>query len=77
MEKYFQGTEVNAYTSYKKIFKKWDLDIIAIPAFSVNHAKIALNALDHEINVICEKLMALSTADCDRIIEKEKKPRQN
>lgn len=71
IEKYFQGIKIKTYSSYEKMLENEKLDIVAIATFSGNHAEIALRALDYDINVICEKPMALSTEDCDKIIEKE------
>lgn len=71
MEKYFPGSKIKAYSSFEKMLENERLDIIAIATFSGNHAEIALKALDYDVNVICEKPMALSTEDCDKIIEKE------
>jgi predicted dehydrogenase len=72
IEKHFPD-KVNTYTSYEKMLQKEELDIVAVCTYSGNHADISLKLLDHDINVISEKPMALSTKDCNQIIEKEKK----
>ncbi|MHA1757549.1 MAG: Gfo/Idh/MocA family protein, partial [Promethearchaeota archaeon] len=72
IEKFF-NREIKVYTSYEDLLDKEELDVIAIATPSGSHAEIALKALENDVNVICEKPMALSTYDCDKLIEKEKK----
>lgn len=58
------------YTDYKKmIAEHGDIRLISIATESGKHAEIALFCIEHDINVIIEKPMAMSIADADRIIE--------
>jgi predicted dehydrogenase len=47
-----------------------DLELIAIATSSGLHAEIALHCIDHGINVIIEKPMAMSMADAEEIIKR-------
>ncbi len=59
------------YTDYKKMIESNpDLELVAIATSSGNHAEIALYCIDHGINVIIEKPMAMSMADADEIVRR-------
>lgn len=73
LEELVPGTVINTYTSYKEMFKKERLDVVAITTESGAHAQIAVDALAAGIHIICEKPMALSIADCDRINDEVKR----
>lgn len=60
----------NSYTDYNEMINKEDLDLVAICTESGKHAKIALDCIDKEINLIIEKPIALSIEDANQIIEK-------
>ena len=49
------------------------LDVVAISTESGNHHDVAVDLLNKGIHVILEKPMALSTRDCDAIIEASKR----
>ena len=53
-------------SDYRQIFGKVDAAILAVPHHL--HAPIAVDLLNHGTHVLVEKPMALSTADCDRMI---------
>jgi len=57
------------YTDYRKMMLELKPDVVAIATESGYHAEIACDILKSGANVILEKPMALSTTDCDRIIE--------
>lgn len=59
------------YADYKKMIEEHpDLELIAIATSSGVHAEIALYCIDHRINVIIEKPMAMSMADAEEIIKR-------
>lgn len=59
------------YTDYKKMIEEHpDLELIAIATSSGVHAEIALYCIDHGINVIIEKPMAMSMSDAEEIIKR-------
>lgn len=65
-----ENTEIKRYTDYKEMVKENDLDLIGIATESGIHAEIALYCIDHGINVIIEKPMAMSMADAEEIIRR-------
>ena len=71
------GLEKNAsikrYTDYKKMIEENDLELVGIATESGLHAEIALYCIEHGINVIIEKPMAMSIADANKIIELSEK----
>jgi len=59
------------YTDYKTmIAENPDLELVAVATESGVHAEIALYCIDHGINVIVEKPMAMSMADADEIVRR-------
>ncbi len=57
------------YTDYKKLIDESALDLVAVATDSGEHAAVALYAIEHGVNVIIEKPVAMSIKDADRIIE--------
>lgn len=61
---------IKRYAEYKKLISENpDIELISIATESGIHAEIALYCIDHGINVIIEKPMAMSLADADKIIK--------
>jgi len=59
------------YTDYKTmIAENPDLELVAVATESGVHAEIVLYCIDHGINVIVEKPMAMSMADADEIVRR-------
>lgn len=59
------------YTDYKKMIEEHpELELVAIATSSGAHAEIALYCIDHGINVIIEKPMAMNMADAEEIIKR-------
>lgn len=60
---------IRRYTDYKELIREnSDVELISIATESGLHAEIAIYCIEHNINVIIEKPMAMSMADADRII---------
>jgi UDP-N-acetyl-2-amino-2-deoxyglucuronate dehydrogenase len=68
----FSDINVKSYTSYEKMFTENKIDVVAVATESGYHPEITINSLKAGSNVICEKPMALSVTDCDKIIEASK-----
>jgi len=60
---------VHIYSDYKELLEKEDVELVAIATESGNHAKIALDCIAADVNLIIEKPIALSLEDADNIIE--------
>lgn len=59
------------YTDYKKMIEEHpELELVAIATSSGCHAEIALYCIDHGINIIIEKPMAMNMADAEEIIRR-------
>jgi UDP-N-acetyl-2-amino-2-deoxyglucuronate dehydrogenase len=68
------NNNISRYTDYKKmISENPDLKLISIATDSGKHAQIALYCIEHRINVIIEKPMAMGMADAFRIIEESER----
>lgn len=73
LEKHDLQNDLNIarYTDYKKMIQEHpEIRLIAIATSSGAHAEIALYCIDHGINVIIEKPMAMSMADAEEIIRR-------
>ncbi|QDW73666.1 Gfo/Idh/MocA family oxidoreductase [Lachnospiraceae bacterium KGMB03038] len=64
---------IKRYTDYKKMIEENEIELVGIATESGNHAEIALYCIDHGINVIIEKPMAMSIADAEEIIQRSEK----
>lgn len=64
-------TDAPRYTDYKKMVEEHpELELVAIATDSGVHAEIALFCIDHGINVIVEKPMAMSMQDASEMIKR-------
>lgn len=66
--------KVKRYADYKEMIAKHpDLELIAIATPSGVHAEIALYCIDHGINLIIEKPIAMNMKDAEEIVQRGKK----
>lgn len=68
-----KDTSIKRYTDYKKLLDENQIELAAIATESGLHAEIALCCIDHGVNVIIEKPMAMSIQDADEIIKRAAK----
>lgn len=61
---------IKRYTDFKEMIAENDIDLISIATESGIHAEIALHCIDHGVNVIIEKPMAMSMDDAEEIIRR-------
>jgi len=61
--------DVTAYSDYKEMLEKEDIDVVTIATESGYHAEIAIYAMKKRKHVIVEKPMALSIKDADEMIK--------
>ena len=67
----FPGIET--YPSVAAMLKKSDVNLVAIITPHNTHAKLALQCLKAGVGVCCEKPFAVTTAECDAMIQAGKK----
>ncbi len=60
------------FTDYRKMLEM-DLDIVDICTPPYLHARMVLDSLEHEKNVLVEKPLALAKSECEEIINGERK----
>ena len=74
LDKHDLGSDasIKRYENYKQLIDENDLDLVAVATSSGLHAEIVLYAVEHSINVIVEKPMAMSTLAAQQIIDKAK-----
>lgn len=66
-----KDSTIARYTDYKIMIEEHpELELVAIATSSGVHAEIALYCIDHGINVIIEKPMAMNMADAEEIIHR-------
>ena len=68
----FQATwpEVRTYTDYMKMLEDEDLDLLSVATSDHRHAQIVVDAAEQGVRgILCEKPIATSLADADRMIE--------
>ncbi len=70
-EKDFPGIET--YSSVSEMLKKSDVNLITIITPHNSHAKLALQCLKAKRHVVCEKPLAITTAECDAMIAAARK----
>ena len=63
-------TSIKRYTDYKKMIEENEIELVGIATESGLHAEIALYCIDHGINLIIEKPMAMSMQDATEIIKR-------
>ena len=63
-------SSIHRYTDYREMIEKEQPQLVGIATESGVHAQIALFCIDHGVNVIIEKPMAMSIADANEIIHR-------
>lgn len=61
-------SDVALYTDFGKMLREQKLDIVSVCLPTYLHAQYAIQALEAGVNVLCEKPMAMTVAECDSII---------
>ena len=64
---------IQTYTSVAEMLRKSDVNLITIITPHNTHAKLALQCLKAGRHVVCEKPLAITTAECDQVISAAKK----
>jgi len=66
-------TNIEVYHDLEQMLDKAKLDAISLTLPTYLHATCSEQALSRGVNVLCEKPMALTTADCDRMVKAAQK----
>ena len=72
-KKKFGLTDAEVFDDHHKILDRDDIDLVSVCTPPYTHAEIAINFLNAGKNVIVEKPMAPSLAECDKMIEAAEK----
>lgn len=67
-QRYAAEQGLHVYNSLEEILADENCDIVLIATPNQHHKEIALEALNHKKNVVCEKPAVLSSADMTEII---------
>lgn len=67
------GLQARDYKDYHDLIKDKEVQVVVITASNEAHADIAVAALNANKYVFCEKPLAISAADCEKVIEAERK----
>lgn len=57
------------YTDYRELIARDDLDLVVNASYSDQHVPISIEAMEAGRNVLCEKPLARTVADVDRLVE--------
>ena len=63
------GLSCDTYENHEEILSRQDIDLVDVCTPPYCHAKITVNALRSGKNVVCEKPMAASLAECDAMLK--------
>ncbi len=66
---------IATYSSVTTMLKRSDVELLAIITPHNTHAKLALQCLNAGRHVVCEKPLAITTAECDKMIAAARKNR--
>ena len=65
--------DFKAYTDYKEMLKDKSIDLIINSTMSKDHIPVSIEAMEAGFNVLCEKPLARTVADVDKVIEASKR----
>ena len=66
-----EGAKV--YTDYKEMIEKEDLEVVNVCTPNKSHSPISVYAMEHDCHVMCEKPMAKTYADAQKMLEAHKR----
>ena len=67
------GSKITAYQDLKKLLANPEIDVVSITSYPYEHAQFAVMAARAGKHIICEKPLALSWADCQKVAAAVKK----
>lgn len=66
---HYGNLSAKLYTDVDELLGDREIDVVFVCTPNNTHAPIAIKALEHGKHVLCEKPMAISSADCCRMVE--------
>ena len=66
---HYDFSKYNLYTSIDKMLAEEEFDFVDITLPTYLHSEVSVRALNKGIHVLCEKPMALNSADCARMCD--------
>ena len=66
----FTGIEI--FTDFDEMIASGKVDVVSITLPTFMHAECSIKALESGLDVLCEKPMALNSADCQRMVDAAK-----
>ena len=63
------GLDCEVLDDHRQLLDRGDIDLVDVCTPPYVHAEISVNCLNSGFNVLCEKPMAASLEECDRVIE--------
>jgi len=74
LTKYCEQYDIpHKYTDYNEMLEKENLDAISVTTWNAEHCAATIAALNHGVNVLCEKPMAMNAAQAEEMFEAAKK----
>lgn len=67
------GKDARVYTDYRELLEKEELDIVYVCTPNRSHSEITVAALESGAHVMCEKPMAINTAEAKKMVEAAKR----
>ena len=67
------GNSVELFSSYTEMVERTNLDILVVDGIFNRHFEMALYGLENNINVFCEKPVAFTSTECEKLKIAEKK----
>ena len=68
-----KDSNIKLYSDYADMIEKEELDAVDICAPSYLHKEISVYALERDLHVLCEKPMAITSDDADKMVKAAKK----
>ncbi|QQS28489.1 MAG: Gfo/Idh/MocA family oxidoreductase [Sphingobacteriales bacterium] len=59
---------INFFNNYKELLQLQNIDVVNICTPNYLHSQMTIDALQANMNVLCEKPMAISSIECDKMI---------
>lgn len=63
---------VKAYASYQELLEDPDIDAVSVCVRNIDHCKISIDAMKAGKHVLCEKPMAVSLDECEKMVQVSK-----